>query len=858
MAPYRTLKAMELLPPLYPDPPPGRKRMDPLISTSKKKIQFTASVDPNLLSDLLSALDEDLSRSTVLSQQYVEYCNGIKRGYARVLRNYDERYDADAYSYSETIVRRFGMTFIEQTWEAMMDLIPGCRPHNRIEIRPIRGPDSEIIPDAVIFFARHRSVLLGKSEGPLLLFPAATELVERLNSVGSVNLGCPSDVENDDNWWLILSKGALYLAEMDADIILYYSCNALVIIRRQRNGCEPDHLFVDVKANFRRGSLEEQLLRTTSRAGLERASALFPEPVGGYEPFVHLHDVYLASALVAALATTDSAEFPSLEAFRVRRRVPPLVKECGVYDVLGRERGRGMPLSVASRSRALLRATAMFNKLHGCAVEANLYWTRGNRPMLGKFLSLIPALQGQDIIVESFLQTGDSDILRVECKGKRFVLKVFPFDAFGEVEFRAYVALGELQGGVVPECYGFGYVVLDYGDRERPWILMEYIEARAVSSLSRAHRGKIMHAVKALHQLSYTHGDVLENIVWTTGEDPVVVGLGGVRTHWCRGDACVEIEDVRVRLGLMREDEELWSFVVRRKRVALRLVHVFSQPRAPADVFSFPDANETANLVDFASTDLGEKETGMLHYTPGTSRRLACVAETQSDTLAWLKDEHRTVFCIHSATCFLLFSLRLADGSLVWLFLHVHLEGKTEELLGKAELQDMLKALQPEHLFNEPVDARTGIDTSLPTDSAPPLGTTSTTKSELSDTAKGSKVLDDVLELLESLPKRNQGVGTCNVLRVIASLHTDVKLGRLDADAEHPIAELNTRFVQSITEKFSVKDILEDVVANATYLGRGYTGVKRKSIDDSGSDGPTLKRPWSASLFNNSVQEVDV
>ncbi|KAK0449413.1 hypothetical protein EV421DRAFT_1900103 [Armillaria borealis] len=820
MAPYRTLKAMELLPPLYPDPPPGRKRMDPLISTSKKKIQFTASADPNLLSDLLSALDEDLSRSTVLSQQYIEYCTGIKRGYARVLRNYDERYDADAYSYSETIVRRFGMTFIEQTWEAMMDLIPGCRPHNRIEIRPIRGPDSEIIPDAVLFFARHRSVLLGKSEGPLMLFPAATELVERLNSVGSVNLGCPSDVENDDNWWLILSKGALYLAEMDADIILYYSCNALVIIRRQRNGSEPDHLFVDVKANFRCGSPRGTIpLLRLAAASLERASALFPEPVGGYEPFVHLHDVYLASALVAALATTDSAEFPSLEAFRVRRRVPPPMKESG--DVLGRERGWGMPLSAASRSRALLRATAMFNKMHGCAVEANLYWTWSNRPMRGKFLSLIPALQGQDIIVESFLQTGDSDILRVECKGKRFVLKVFPFDAFGEVEFRAYVALGELQGGVVPVCYGFGYVVLDYGDRERPWILMEYIEAREVSSLSCAHRGKIMHAVKALHHLGYTHGDVLENIVWTTGGDPVVVGLGGVRTHWCRGDACVEIEDVWVCLGLMREDEELWSSVVRRKRVA----HVFSQPRAPADVFSFPGAlpewaNQTANL-------------------PGTSRRLACVTETQSDTLAWLKDEHRTAFCIHSANSSLLFSLRLADESLVWLFLHVYLEGKTEELLGQAELQDMLKALQPEHLFNECTNGETCTLVSPTADqgSPSPVETPSTAKSETSDPSKKSEVSDDIRKLLESLPNRNRSAGTCSVLRVVASPRADAKLDRLDVDAGYPIAELNTRFVQNITERFSAKDILEDVVANATYIW-GYMGVKRKNIGD--LDGPKV------------------
>ncbi len=97
MAPYGTLKAMALLPLLYPDLPPGRKRMDPHISTAKKKIQFTASVDSNFLFDLLSALDKDLSCSTVLSQQCVEYCTGIKRGYIRVPRSYDGCYDADAY-----------------------------------------------------------------------------------------------------------------------------------------------------------------------------------------------------------------------------------------------------------------------------------------------------------------------------------------------------------------------------------------------------------------------------------------------------------------------------------------------------------------------------------------------------------------------------------------------------------------------------------------------------------------------------------------------------------------------------------------------------------------------------------------
>ncbi|KAK0464793.1 uncharacterized protein EV420DRAFT_1638358 [Desarmillaria tabescens] len=291
--------------------------------------------------------------------------------------------------------------------------------------------------------------------------------------------------------------------------------------------------------------------------------------------------------------------------------------------------------------------------------------------------------------------------------------------------------------------------------------------------------------------------------------------------------------------------------------VALCLAHVFSQPRAVADVLSFPGtrpdwANQTASLVDFASTNSGE-EIGISKYTSGTSRRLASVAETQADTLAWLKDEHRSVFCIHSASSTsptLLFSLKLADESLLWLFLHVHLDGKTEELVPEAELQDMLEALQPENLFDQLADERTGIDGSLPTDVAPPP---STAKSDSSDPPKKSEAPDDFLKLLEGLPNRNQGVGAYSVLRVVASLRADAKLDHLDVNPDHPIAELNTRFVQSITEKFSAKDILEDVVANTTYV-EGYTGVKRKSTDDR----PTLKRRRSASSFIGSVQEVDV
>ncbi|KAK0479143.1 hypothetical protein IW261DRAFT_1626316 [Armillaria novae-zelandiae] len=189
------------------------------------------------------------------------------------------------------------------------------------------------------------------------------------------------------------------------------------------------------------------------------------------------------------------------------------------------------------------------------------------------------------------------------------------------------------------------------------------------------------------------------------------------------------------------------------------------------------------------------------------------------------------------------------DGSLVWLFLHVNLDGNAEEL------QDTLNTLWPEHLFNKLTNKETSTPESLTTgrNSPSPLEAPSTAKSELSDPLKESEVSDNIHQLLESLPNRRQSAGACSVLHVVASLNADTKLDHLDLDDDHPIAELNTHFVQSITKKFSTKNILEDVIANVTYIV-GYTGAKWKSIDD----GPTLKHQQSASLFNNNIQEVDV
>lgn len=285
-----------------------------------------------------------------------------------------------------------------------------------------------------------------------------------------------------------------------ADTLLYYFLNSFIVIRRQRNGSEPDHLFFELRGNFRNGSLEEQF-RSIGNAGLQRAGKLFSRPDGGYQPFVHLHDMFLASSIITALASNSdyAVKFPSLERFRNQRRPQPPAKESDIYDVHGRE--HNMPLdssqssesddsthlsqdpsatipSLSSRNRALSRAIRIFNELHGCGsvpMTVNFYWSVRMPRMPSSCVSLVSTLHGQDIDIESSLGSssdGDTYLASVRGSNKRLVLKVFSFAAFGQAEFCAYMAMKDLQGSIIPVCYGYGYMT-----EERLWILVEHIDS---------------------------------------------------------------------------------------------------------------------------------------------------------------------------------------------------------------------------------------------------------------------------------------------------------------------------------------------------------------------------------------------
>ncbi|PBK99496.1 hypothetical protein ARMGADRAFT_1008022 [Armillaria gallica] len=653
MAQYQTLKELELLPLPYPDlallntshlPSRGftpisqcqAAALKRLSDDQKEQRAFTASVDPTLIPDLLMALDEDISRCATISARYTKYRDNLKDGYEYLLQahtndsrleqssNVDETDPATplrnavppsplsaeaARTLNETIVDILAEEIVKHTSRTVSDFIPDCRVEHRN--RPICGnlPGLRILPDATLSYPTSRSsssfrlsTMINEDKLPLLLYSAGIELARRLKSVGSATLDYPNTiVSNQENWWLLLNKGAMYLTEVDIDganTLAYFSCNSLIIMLQQRNESSPDHIFIsDIEGNFRGNSLEQQFRSTVSDIGLQRARRLFPEPGCGYRPYPHIHDIYLGIALVTALAVNPSHvdRFPSLEAFRTQRRIPPPAIPSNSYDIHGRDPDDDLldddePSQDSSQDSTYIpdrRASATFHQLHGYPsgpVNLNLCW--GDHGFDGiKVSCLVPTLVGHDVIVQSEIRSsvdGYTYLASVPGLERKLVLKVFRFDVSAQAEFSAYMDLKDLQGSVIPVCYGYGYL------SDQPWLLLEYINPPPshisfsdLRQISRPHQGKIIHAVKLLHQLGYKHGELLDgNIIWTTDEDPVIIDLVGAKRHHC-GSSCSEVETLRQYLGLTRRDAELWSLVVRPTRDQEAGMFVGGKPRSP-------------------------------------------------------------------------------------------------------------------------------------------------------------------------------------------------------------------------------------------------------------------------------------
>ncbi len=223
----QTLQDLELLPPLYHDLAAVdtshiSRGMEPLSESQIAALgqhSFTASADPDLLPDLLLALDEDLSRSTAFSDRYAKYHDAVKDEYDFLLSTPNNVYDRGLPHHlngppfppvSDSTPDELSEVLLEHASRVILDFIPECRPQHRNR----EGcPGKYIVPGATLSFptsppaALELSVVVNKGENPLRFYRAATKLAERLNSVGSVQLDHPRTVANNqDNWWLVLNK----------------------------------------------------------------------------------------------------------------------------------------------------------------------------------------------------------------------------------------------------------------------------------------------------------------------------------------------------------------------------------------------------------------------------------------------------------------------------------------------------------------------------------------------------------------------------------------------------------------------------------------------------------------------------
>ncbi len=224
---YQTLQDLDLLPPLYHDLAAVdtshiSRGMEPLSESqiaALGQLSFTASADPDLLPDLLLALDEDLSRSTTFTDRYTKYHDAVKDEYDFLLSTHNSVYDRGLPHHlngppfppvSDSTPDKLSEVLLEHASRVVLDFIPECR----LQHRNREGcPGKYIIPGATLSFptsppaALELSVVVNKGENPLRFYRAATELVERLDSVGSVQLDHPGTVANNhDNWWQLLNK----------------------------------------------------------------------------------------------------------------------------------------------------------------------------------------------------------------------------------------------------------------------------------------------------------------------------------------------------------------------------------------------------------------------------------------------------------------------------------------------------------------------------------------------------------------------------------------------------------------------------------------------------------------------------
>ncbi|KIJ99806.1 hypothetical protein K443DRAFT_8140 [Laccaria amethystina LaAM-08-1] len=234
--------------------------------------------------------------------------------------------------------------------------------------------------------------------------------------------------------------------------------------------------------------------------------------------------------------------------------------------------------------------------------------------------------------------------------------------------------------------------------------------------------------------------------------------------------------------------------------IAFCIDMIFSQRRRINEVFSFvgtppPWSDLEAELVALHRTTigLGTVEQGSVRHFAfsGPSLALGMNVKTPAETTAWLNH------CSHSPFCFpvdsmgpdLIFVLRLADGSTIWVALQAKFSSGKNGSLSRPFLRRAMRSVTPSNFFFDKEGNRYS-PTSHP------------------------GLVEETRSHLKALPhRRRSDAGKYSLLRVVASFPADTNLKRCleeDPDEEgHPIASLNMTLVKQLTRKLSPVDFLE-------------------------------------------------
>ncbi|KAJ6536553.1 hypothetical protein DFH09DRAFT_1178826 [Mycena vulgaris] len=235
------------------------------------------------------------------------------------------------------------------------------------------------------------------------------------------------------------------------------------------------------------------------------------------------------------------------------------------------------------------------------------------------------------------------------------------------------------------------------------------------------------------------------------------------------------------------------------------LTRVFSEPRPLAAIFDFPHkvpawAKQSAQLVKFHRDE--SLEVGHSVVLHDDSSPLATSAVSLEDTVSWLEHQHGTAFCLPSSSSSdLLFALKLANGSFIWV---------------------ALKAIPS----TEPI-----IDSEL--------------KAAVSQLAAGSLFVDEGAEpslqaraiaAIHALPQRSSKVGKHSLLRVVSLFPADLDLDRCVTMRSQDVAGLSLAALEGAEDEVSQPEFFDAIVAGV------LAGQKRK-LPSGGDEGPPPRSP---------------